>query len=159
MLPLTMDCDRNPFRCQSESFCNSEYLFHAMIAISSHHFWRERGDKSLFTKIQLHKSKAVQLFRQSLTSSVLQCSYLIDTLLIFITLDVSLHYSTRADCVTKMSEASLWCLWAVAGTSQGGLKADRGDGWRRVVVKHSEVDSAGCHAYLVMKPLERCVIA
>ncbi len=100
--PLTEDCALNPFRCREDSSYNSEYLFHAVMALSTHHIWKDsNGDEALFSKIHHHKSKAVQLYCQSLTQPIAQSMCLIDTLLVLITLDVSQWPSEIPDVLAE----------------------------------------------------------
>ena len=79
----------NPFRCREETSDATNFLFHAMLALSSHHLARIQGDFHLRTESLNHKSTAIKLYSEALLQPNVQHLALLDTLLILITLEAT----------------------------------------------------------------------
>ena len=87
--PLTKDFAFNPFRCREETSDGTNFLFHAILALSSHHLARTQGDVHLKTESLNHKSTAIKLYSEALLQPDIQHLALLDTLLILITLEAA----------------------------------------------------------------------
>ena len=77
VLPLTMDCQSNPFRIRKESCEGSAFLLHAVMAISAQHLAKKNGDMFLATEAQNHQGTAMKLFSQALSRT--SAIHLLDT--------------------------------------------------------------------------------
>jgi hypothetical protein len=87
MFPLTMDSPINPYRIRPNSAGRSEFLLHAILALSSQHLAKKTNQVALSLQAQDHREIAMQSFTQALCHSD-PCS-LLDALLILVSLDVS----------------------------------------------------------------------
>jgi Fungal specific transcription factor domain len=91
IMPLTMDCIANPFRVRQESVKGSQYLLHAVLALSMQHLAKKNQDETLAQEMQVHRSTATHLYSEALSKS--DALVLLDTLLILVNLDVSIYQS------------------------------------------------------------------
>lgn len=87
VIPLTMDCTANPFRVRQECVQGSQYLLHAILALSMQHLAKKSQDEALAQEMQVHRSAATHLFSEALSKS--DALVLLDTLLILVNLDVT----------------------------------------------------------------------
>ena len=89
--PLTKDCALNPFRFQEATTQGTKFLFHAVLALSSHHLSRVTRDKQLELEADTfnHKSTAIRLYREAIAETDTQHLALLDTLLVLITLEAA----------------------------------------------------------------------
>jgi len=83
-----MDCTANPFRVRKECVQGSQYLLHAILALSMQHLAKQSQDKTLSLEMELHRSTATHLYSEALSKS--DGLVLLDTLLILVNLDVSI---------------------------------------------------------------------
>jgi hypothetical protein len=88
IIPLTMDCTANPFRVRQECVQGSQYLLHAVLALSLQHLAKQSQDETLTKEMQVHRSTATHLYSEALSKS--DALVLLDTLLILVNLDVSI---------------------------------------------------------------------
>ena len=93
VIPLTLDLPVNPFRFRTEALKRSEYLLHAVLALSCHHTENSsftRKQNQLSDTVLDHSRIALQLFRQALNSDNIgrASSSLLDTIVILFSLDV-----------------------------------------------------------------------
>ena len=88
IIPLTMDCTANPFRVRQECVQGSQYLLHAVLALSLQHMAKQSQDETLTQEMQVHRSTATHLYSEALSKS--DALVLLDTLLILVNLDVSI---------------------------------------------------------------------
>jgi hypothetical protein len=56
----------NPFRCMVNGTSGSPHLFHAILALSIHHLWRNTGNLALTGEVAAHKGTAVQLYEKAI---------------------------------------------------------------------------------------------
>lgn len=82
-----MDCNTNPFRVRANQVERSEFLLHAIMAVSSQHLAKQTNRADLSLQVQNHRSTALHSFAQALCHT--DPCLLLDTLLILISLDVS----------------------------------------------------------------------
>ena len=82
-----MDCPINPFRVCTSRAERSDFLIHAIMAVSSQHLAKKTNRVELSLQVQNHRSTAMYLFTRALCQS--DPSTLLDALLILVTLDVS----------------------------------------------------------------------
>jgi hypothetical protein len=87
VLPLTIDCKTNPFRVTQETSQPSQFLLHAILAISMQHLAKKGHDETLTVEMFSHRSMATDLYSKALSKA--DPLTLLDTLLIFVYLDVS----------------------------------------------------------------------
>jgi hypothetical protein len=84
-----MDCRSNPFRVQN--ICEgSEFLLHAILAISSQHLAKQKNSPALAVEMQNHQAIALRLFGQALNHT--PASILLDTLLLLVNFEVRLPH-------------------------------------------------------------------
>ena len=88
MFPLTMDCPINPFRVRTTRAGESEFLLHAIMAVSSQHLAKKTNRPELNLQVHNHRSTAMHSFIQALSQS--DPWTLLDALLILVSLDVSM---------------------------------------------------------------------
>ena len=84
-----MDCTANPFRVRQECVQGSQYLLHAILALSMQHLAKKSQDEALAQEMQVHRSAATHLYSEALSKS--DALVLLDTLLILVNLDVSVY--------------------------------------------------------------------
>jgi hypothetical protein len=87
MIPLTMDSPSNPYRIRPDSAGRSDFLLHAILALSSQHLAKKTNQVALSLQAQDHREIAMQSFTQALCRS--DPCRLLDALLILVSLDVS----------------------------------------------------------------------
>ena len=86
-----MDCHINPFRVRKSRAEGSEFLLHAIMAVSSQHLAKKNNRADLGLQVHYYRSTAMYLFTQALCQS--DPGTLLDALLILVSLDVSLFIS------------------------------------------------------------------
>ena len=91
MFPLTSDCLINPFRVSTSRAEKSDFLLHAIMAVSSQHLAKKTNRAELILRVHNHRSTAMHLFTRALCQSD-PCT-LLDALLILVSLDVSIFIS------------------------------------------------------------------
>ncbi|KAK3046696.1 hypothetical protein LTR09_011843 [Extremus antarcticus] len=87
VLPLTMDCPSNPFRVEKHQCESSDFLLHAVMALSAQHLAKKNNDRSLALETQKHQATAIHLFSQALEYA--PASRLLDTLLILVNFEAT----------------------------------------------------------------------
>ena len=81
-MPLTHDCDANPFRVRLDRIQEFPSLLHAVMALSSQHLAKINRSSIMATEMHTHQSTAIQLFSKALNSP--NSEPLLDTLLLLI---------------------------------------------------------------------------
>lgn len=103
VIPLTFDLIHNPFRCTREALKESDFLLHAVLALSCHHTDNQRSSpkqRKASSVVLEHGQIALRLLRQTLGSgdSVVQLSSsLLDAIIVLFSLDVSRADPDRAE--------------------------------------------------------------
>lgn len=88
VVPLTRDCQANPFRVHTASLKQHPFLLHAILAISSHHLSKLNKCDITAMEMHNHRSTALHLFSQVLEQP--NPLPLLDTILILVNLEVKL---------------------------------------------------------------------
>ncbi|KAI2727352.1 transcriptional regulator family: Fungal Specific TF [Penicillium roqueforti] len=86
VMPLTRDCRINPFRAQTGSLENYDFLLHAIVALSFHHLSKMNNTDDLILEMHHHRSTALHLFSHALSQPT--SLPLLDTLLILVSIEV-----------------------------------------------------------------------
>lgn len=96
ILPLSMDCDDNPFRVSRKQCEAYPFLLHSVLALSFQHLAKQRNSPELVEETDRHRSMAVQLYSQALS----HCSpnLLLDTLLLLFNFEVR-----KRDCRRRLN--------------------------------------------------------
>ncbi|KAI9729269.1 MAG: hypothetical protein M1834_006939 [Cirrosporium novae-zelandiae] len=83
MLPLTVDFenDLNPFRCPQIHSRSADFLFHAVLALASHHLSVLEDNKALGERALQHQASALQQYRKAIGSGGGQTMALLDALI------------------------------------------------------------------------------
>jgi len=90
---LTTDIALNPFRCRNINAPDSQFLLHAILAMSSLHMARFNDDQQLSLSMLDHKNTSLRLFCEALPNAGRKALTLLDTVLILFSVDVSKHTS------------------------------------------------------------------
>ena len=94
VLPLTRDCQTNPFRIPESDLEGADFLLHAILATSSHFLAKRNNDPTLLAKMYDHQSMAMQSFGQALSHS--KSTKLFDTLMLLVNFEVH-NYGVLSD--------------------------------------------------------------
>jgi hypothetical protein len=100
VIPLTSDCGLNPFRVRKESSSGSQFLLHAILATSFYHLTRNTNETPSSDLMERHRTTSFHLFSKALgdPSTRSQGIAFLDTALLLMYLDVSLHYISAEYC-------------------------------------------------------------
>ncbi len=149
MFPLTMDCPINPFRVSTSRAGKSDFLLHAIMAVSSQHLAKKTNRVELSLHLHSHRSKAMHLFTQALCQSD-PCT-LLDALLILVSLDVSIFISGWLDQLILVAYSV--CPWYLGRSFGWCSKTPRSGQSARNFSKECSHTSANCVPGLVIAPL------
>ncbi|EXJ80644.1 hypothetical protein A1O3_06928 [Capronia epimyces CBS 606.96] len=114
VLPLSRDIQSNPFRCRSQTSQGSQFLLHAILALSCYHTTRQptiEGTRPSADVVD-HQNTAIQLYRKELENyHGAQGVRLLDTTLVLFTLNAT--QSAFGDWISYISDAQK--LLSIAG--------------------------------------------
>ncbi|KIW00467.1 uncharacterized protein PV09_07991 [Verruconis gallopava] len=87
VIPLSGDCQSNPFRVDNARIHDAPFLLHAVLALATQHLAKQNKTQDFSTEMLSHWSNAMQLFSCALSqpSQIL----MIDTLLILINFEIT----------------------------------------------------------------------
>jgi hypothetical protein len=87
VIPLSSDCNFNPFRVEMSHIRDTPFLLHAVLALASQHLAKLNSSIVMSNEMNTHWSTAMQLFSSALGNP--KYRPILDTLLILVHFEVS----------------------------------------------------------------------